>query len=100
MNPFWLLIGAVWLLLTIYTFILFAIDKRRAIKQQTRIPEKRLLKWAAFGGWMGAWCAIYFFRHKNQKWWFMLALVVITFLHLMVYSWLWYIWVFGPTSSW
>lgn len=50
--------------------ITYGIDKRRAIRQDWRIPEKVLL-WEAFllGG-LGALLAGRCFHHKTRKWYF------------------------------
>ncbi len=49
------------------TFVLFAIDKRCAIKSNRRISERRLLTLSAFGGALGAILSMRLFRHKTQK---------------------------------
>ena len=54
------------LLINIVTFIAFAIDKRRARKGKWRIPEARLLLFAALGGTLGAMAGMKICRHKTQ----------------------------------
>ncbi len=47
-------------------FILYGVDKIRAVNQEWRIPEKTLLKVSLlgpFGGWLG----MRLFRHKIKK---------------------------------
>ena len=53
--------------LSLFTFLLYAIDKRNAIKGLWRISEKTLQIPALFGGWPGALLAQQTFRHKTQK---------------------------------
>lgn len=51
-------------------FLLYGIDKYRAIKNKWRIPESTLLGVAAVGGAVGAWAAMQLFRHKTKHWYF------------------------------
>ncbi|HEZ0915393.1 TPA: DUF1294 domain-containing protein [Neisseria meningitidis] len=60
-------LGACYAILSLYTFALYGIDKRRAIRGQRRIPEHRLLLPALFGGWTGAYLGSRIFRHKTAK---------------------------------
>ena len=46
-------------------FCLFGIDKRRAIKGVSRIPERRLHFMGFIGGFVGGYGGMVFFRHKT-----------------------------------
>jgi uncharacterized membrane protein YsdA (DUF1294 family) len=48
-------------------FAAFGLDKRRALRGDWRIPERRLLGLAAVGGGAGAAAAQRVFRHKTVK---------------------------------
>lgn len=48
-------------------FTLMLTDKRRAIKNRWRIPEKTLLLIALFGGSFGMLLGMKLFRHKTKK---------------------------------
>ena len=48
-------------------FIVFAADKRRALHNEWRIPEKTLLLLALAGGSAGAYLSMRLFRHKTRK---------------------------------
>ena len=53
------------------------IDKRRAVKDRYRIPEKALLSIALIGGSIGCIAGMNLFRHKTRKPIFSLGLPVI-----------------------
>lgn len=62
-----IIVFAYMLVINIVTFILFGVDKKRAIKDRRRIPEKVLLQLAVFGGSVGAYAGMRYFRHKTHK---------------------------------
>lgn len=45
---------------------MYWVDKRKAIKNKWRIPEKTLILVAAIGGSIGALLGMYLFRHKTK----------------------------------
>ncbi|PZG35678.1 DUF1294 domain-containing protein [Listeria ivanovii] len=53
--------------MTVISFLMFAIDKRKAIKHAYRIPESALLLTAFLGGAFGSWMSMQLFHHKTQK---------------------------------
>ena len=56
-----------YLLISLITFIVYAIDKTKAHKNQWRIPEANLHLLELLGGWPGALIAQRIMRHKNKK---------------------------------
>ena len=58
---FFLIIG-----INLYTFVLYFIDKRKAVKKKRRISEKQLLIPTYLFGGIGAAVAMSTFRHKTQ----------------------------------
>lgn len=66
MNLLWIAVGYI-VLLNIITFVVYAADKKAAIQNQRRIPEKTLHLLSLLGGWIGAWIAQEKLRHKTQK---------------------------------
>ena len=52
--------------MSVLAFILYGVDKRRAIKHQWRIKEATLLLVGFFGGSVGALLAMLLFRHKTR----------------------------------
>ena len=53
--------------LSFFTFLLYGVDKRNAIKGLWRISENTLQTLSLLGGWPGALLAQQAFRHKTQK---------------------------------
>ncbi len=51
----------------ITTFVAYGVDKKAAKQGQWRVPEKDLHTLEFLGGWIGAWLAQKFFRHKTAK---------------------------------
>ena len=64
MNPTILYMFGIW---NIFVFILYGIDKYRAVKNKWRISEKMLLTCAFLMGSIGAAFGMEIFRHKTQK---------------------------------
>lgn len=57
-----------WLVvINLFAFLLYGIDKRRAIKDKWRVKEATLLLVALIGGGIGAYCGMKLFRHKTHK---------------------------------
>ena len=54
------------LLINAAAFFLMLVDKRKAIKQRWRIPERTLIGSALLGGSVGALLGMYTFRHKTK----------------------------------
>ncbi|MGT2745224.1 DUF1294 domain-containing protein [Streptococcus phocae subsp. phocae] len=54
-------------------FVLYGIDKKRAIQHKWRISEKTLIVATLLCGGLGACSAAKFYHHKTQKWYFRLS---------------------------
>ncbi len=63
-------------------FAAYGWDKRRAVRNGPRIPERTLHLLAFVGGWPGAWLGQRFFRHKTQKRMFRFVFWLIVILHM------------------
>lgn len=72
------------ILINFMTFLLFGEDKKRAVKQKWRIPERTLLLFAFFGGSIGALSGMYMFRHKIRKWKFCVGVPGILLLQVII----------------
>ena len=51
---------------TVVTFFVYGIDKRKSQHKRWRVPESVLLGLAAIGGSIGAWLGMQVWRHKTQ----------------------------------
>lgn len=60
------------LVFSIVTFILYGVDKRKAIKREWRTKEKTLLGCSFLGGAIGGLSGMLVFRHKTkaEHWYF------------------------------
>ena len=52
--------------INLIAFVLYGIDKKRAIRNEYRIRESVLLWIARLGGAIGSWMGIKLFRHKTK----------------------------------
>ena len=52
--------------INLIAFVLYGIDKKRAIRNEHRIRESVLLWIARLGGAIGSWLGIKLFRHKTK----------------------------------
>ena len=60
--------------MSLIAFILYGVDKARAIRNRRRIPEKVLLGVGFFGGAAGALLGMSWYRHKTRHWYFWVLL--------------------------
>lgn len=54
------------LIINVLAFVLYGVDKRRAVRNEYRIKEGVLLWMARLGGGIGSWLGIKTFRHKTK----------------------------------
>ncbi len=66
------------------TFLAYGWDKRQAGLHRRRVSERTLHGMALLGGFPGAWFAQRRFRHKTQKWRFLMVFWLTIFIHLAV----------------
>lgn len=52
--------------INVLAFVLYGIDKRKAVRKKYRIRESVLLWMARLGGGVGSWLGIRVFRHKTK----------------------------------
>lgn len=53
--------------MSILSFLLFAIDKHKAVYSKERLPEALLLLTSLCGGAFGGLCGMIFFNHKTAN---------------------------------
>ena len=78
------LLGLVLLLLNLYAFAMYGLDKFKAEKGAWRIPEARLLWAAGLGGSVGALLGMVVFHHKTRKNKFRIGVPVILAVQVVV----------------
>ena len=79
-----LIIVGYYLIINLILYFTMVIDKKRAIKDGWRIPEKNLFLLAVLGGGIGGLIAMVFKRHKNKPSDFILTFTVTAILHMFV----------------
>ena len=78
----------VFLLLNLVSFLLFGLDKWKAMHGRWRIPESTLLLAAALGGSTGAFLGMKMFHHKTRKAKFYLGVPALWIIQVIL---LWYL---------
>lgn len=66
------------------TFIVFGIDKRKAVNGKFRIKELTLFVLSLIGGAVGGLMAMYIFHHKTRKWYFRFGIPFIATVQIIL----------------
>ncbi len=80
-----MLIVSYLLIINAVGLLLMLADKRKAVKNQWRIPEATLLGTALLGGSLGCYIGMKRFRHKTRKPRFSVGLPVIIILQALLF---------------
>ena len=88
------LILAIYFVVSLLTFVIYALDKSAAKKGAWRTQESTLHLLSLAGGWPGALIAQHKLRHKSKKQSFRLVFWVTVFLNCGAFVWL-----FTPTGA-
>lgn len=72
------------IIINILSFILYGIDKLKAIKKKEKISEKALILIGILGGSIGSLIGMNLFRHKTKKLKFIISLPLILIIHIIV----------------
>lgn len=79
----------IYIAINILTFILYAMDKLKAIRHSYRIPEKVLLTVSFFGP-VGAFLSMETFRHKTRKRKFTVSVSIFLMIHICIFVYLFF----------
>lgn len=71
-------------LINLIMYIAMSIDKKRAVKDGWRIPEKNLYLLAVLGGGVGGLIAMVTKHHKNRHLDFVMVYTITAILHFLV----------------
>ena len=77
----WRILDGAVLAVSLFTFLAYRSDKRRAEAGEWRIPESTLHMAELAGGWPGAFLAQRLFRHKTTKVTYQVVFWIIILLH-------------------
>ncbi len=72
------------IVMSLITFIIYGIDKKRSKKNQWRIKETILLSMSFFLGSIGGLCGMYVLRHKTKHWYFVVVNYVSIIIHIVL----------------
>ena len=72
------------IVINIITFLVFGYDKRQAKNNKRRISEFHLLLLTAIGGTIGGLLGMNFFKHKTNKFSFILSFYTIVILQIVL----------------
>lgn len=85
-TPVWLM--GLMVLMSLASYVFYAIDKAAATRGDRRIPEKTLHLLDVLGGWPGALVAQTRLRHKTKKVSFRVVFWLTVLVNLVVFIWL------------
>lgn len=68
--------------MSVFLFVLMAVDKGKARRGAWRISEKTLFVFALLGGAIGGSAGMFLFRHKTRHWTFRLAFPLLAILQI------------------
>lgn len=79
------------IIMNIFSFFLFAIDKHKARRNRFRISERFLLLVTFLGGGLGAFLAMHSIHHKTKKWIFKVGVPFLCLINVVLYYlvWIW-----------
>ena len=89
MNDLTLKIVLIYLVaINVVTFVVYGIDKYKAVRSKWRIPESTLIGLAVIGGSVGAWLGMKFWHHKTLHAKFRFGIPIILIAQVALAWWL------------
>ncbi|MDF2067554.1 DUF1294 domain-containing protein [Bacillus sp. Cr_A10] len=76
------------LVMSIFAFFVMGYDKSQAKKHKQRVSENTLWTLAIFGGGIGAYIGMQFFRHKTKHTNFRVGFLMLLILYVFLIFWL------------
>ena len=70
------------LVMSLFTFIIYGVDKSKAKNNKWRIKESVLLLSSFLGGSIGGLLGLYVLRHKTKHWYFVVVNIVSFIIHV------------------
>jgi uncharacterized membrane protein YsdA (DUF1294 family) len=86
-------------LFSMIAFAAMGLDKSKAGRGKTRIPELSLHMFEMLGGWSGSMLGQRTFRHKTRKLTYQGVFWGIVFVHLALIAWTIYMWKTLPSTA-
>ena len=89
MNDLTLKIVLIYLVaINVVAFVVYGIDKYKAVRSKWRIPESTLIGLAVIGGSIGAWLGMKFWHHKTLHAKFRFGIPIILIAQVALVYWL------------
>lgn len=86
-------------IINVIVFVIYGLDKHRAVYEKRRVPEAVLIVLSFLGGSFGALMGMLFFRHKTRKNAFKICVPIALVLLVIFLYWAGYIADFLPEIS-
>ena len=72
-------------IMSFITMVVYGVDKRKAVKEQSRVPEKGLFVLGFFGGSIGGIVGMIVFSHKTKHIYFWILNILFLLLQIAIF---------------
>ena len=86
--PLWQYVLLLLAVMSLFLFVMMALDKGKAQRGAWRISEKALFVFALLGGAIGGTAGMFLFRHKTKHWYFRFGFPLLAAAQLSLVIWL------------